>query len=138
MNKKTIFIISVFVNIILALIFLVVGAEAVSELKFVYVEEDTMWPDSLRKDLERENYGDAAFLSRPIRCGAEVDENDMDYFMLGEYADLLFLKEIYAEAGNEQTLAACEERLNEIRTQMPEYEALFDKIEWSAQNAIYE
>ena len=62
----------------------------------------------------------------------------MDYYMLGEYADLLFLKKVFAEAGNTKTVNDFENRLNEIRAKMPEYGSLFDKIELSAKNAIPE
>ena len=53
--------------------------------------------------------------------------------MLGEYADLLFLKEIFAEAGNTETLNSCEERLAQIRSEMSDYGSLFDKIDYSAE-----
>ena len=138
MNKKVIFGISVVVNILLALVFLVSAVKAGEELKFNYVEIDTLRPDTLRSNLERENYGVVASLSHPIRGGAEVAEDDRDYYMLGEYADLLFLKEVFAEAGNTETLDACEQRLKEIRSQMPDYGSLFDKIDHSAKNAISE
>ncbi|MCR5831074.1 MAG: hypothetical protein K6G67_02900 [Lachnospiraceae bacterium] len=136
MNKKTIFGISIALNIILALVFVVTAKRAGEELEFNYVEEDTIAPDTIRSNLERENYGVAAAVSHPIRGGAEVADEYVDYYMLGEYADLLFLKEIFAEAGNTQTLETCRERLGEIRNKMPDYGSLFDKIEWSAQNAI--
>lgn len=138
MNKKVILGISVAVNIILAAVFLVKAMQAADELKFNYVEIDTITPDSLRMYLERENYGVAAGLSHPIRGGAEIAEEDMDYYMLGEYADLLFLKEIFAEAGNTETVRNFEDRIGEIRAKMPDYGSLFDKIDYSAQNAIAE
>ena len=137
-NKNVIFIISVIVNIILAVLFLAAAAEAVRELKFSYVEEDTIRPDNIRSYLERENYGVAASLSHPIRGGAEVAAEDRDYYMLGEYADLLFLREIFAEAGNTETEHAFNERLDEIRSEMPDYGSLFDKIDLSAENAVRE
>lgn len=127
--------ISVAVNIILAIVFLAVGAKAVDELKFSYVEVDTITPDTIRSNLERENYGVAACLSHPIRGGAKVADEDLDYYMLGEYADLLFLKEIFAEAGNTETLNSCEERLAQIRSEMSDYGSLFDKIDHSAENS---
>lgn len=136
MNKKTVFVISIIVNIILALVFIVAAAGAIEELKFNYVEDDTITPDNIRSNLERENYGVAATLSRPIRGGAVVADEYMDYYMLGEYADLLFLKEISAKAQNTQTVKSFEERLDEIQKRMPDYGSIFDKIEWSAGNAI--
>ena len=136
MNKKTVFVISIIVNIILALTFVAAAVGAGEEIKFNYVEEDTIMPDNIRSNLERENYGVAAALSHPIRGGAVVADEYTDYYMLGEYADLLFLKEIFTEAGNAQTAQNCVERLDEIKHGMPDYGSLFDKIEWSAENAI--
>ncbi len=138
MNKKVIFIISLVVNIILAVVLLVIGLKAKDELEFTYVEEDTIRPDSLRSYLGRENYGIAASLSHPIRGGAEIADEYMDYYMLGEYADLLFLKEVFVQAGNTGTVREFEKRLDEIREKMPDYGTLFDKIELSAKNAIPE
>ena len=136
MSKKTIFGISVIVNIILACVLFAVSWKAKDELHFTYVEKDTIRPDSLRSYLERENYGVAASLSHPIRGGAEIADEYMDYYMLGEYADLLFLKEIFTEAGNTKTVKEFEERLLEIRAKMPDYASLFEKIELSARNCL--
>ncbi len=58
--------------------------------------------------------------------------------MLGEYADLLFLKEIFVETQNTETVNTFEKRLEEIRSQMPEYGSIFEKIEWSAKHALPE
>ena len=138
MNKNIIFVVSIVVNIILALILVVTVAGAGEELKFNYVEEDTITPDTLRMYLERENYGVAAALSHPIRGGAEIAGEDMEYYMLGEYADLLFLKEVFKEAGNETTAGSFEKRLDEIRAKLPDYGSLLDKIELSAKSAIPE
>ena len=138
MNKKVVLYISIIVNIILAFALLAIGAGAVEELKFNYVEEETITPDSIRQYLNRENYGVAASLAHPIRGGADIKEEYMDYYMLGEYADLLFLKEVFKEAGNTQTVESFENRLGEIRTEMPDYVSLFDKIELSAKNALAE
>ena len=138
MNKKTVFVISLAVNIILAFVLMFAVSGAIDELQFNFVEEDTIRPDSLRMYLDMENYGVAATLSHPIRGGAEIADEYMDYYMLGEYADLLFLKEIFAEAGNTDMLTGCEKRLEEIRLAMPDYGSLFDKIDISAKNALPE
>ncbi len=138
MSKKAVLFISIVVNVILGIAFLGLAAGAIEELKFNYVEKDTITPDSIRSYLERENYGVAASLARSIRGGAEIDEDYTDYYMLGEYADLLFMKEVFAEAGNTGTVEDCEKRLNEIRTEMPDYGGLFDKIELSEKNALVE
>lgn len=138
MNKQTVFVISLAVNIILAFVLMFAVSGAIDELQFNFVEEDTIRPDSLRMYLDMENYGVAATLSHPIRGGAEIAEEYTDYYMLGEYADLLFLKEIFAEAGNTDMLTGCEKRLEEIRSAMPDYGSLFDKIDISAKNALPE
>ncbi|MBO4373814.1 MAG: hypothetical protein J5829_01790 [Lachnospiraceae bacterium] len=136
MNKKIVLIISIVVNVILALIFVVTAVAAVGELEFNYVEDDTITPDTIRSNLQRENYGVAASLSHPVRGGASIADEYMDYFMLGEYADLLFLKEIFEEAGNTQTVGNFEKRLDEIKNMKPEYSSIFDKIGWSEKNAL--
>ena len=137
-KKKIIYFITIIANIILAMVFVWNLHEAKEALQFEYVEQETIRPDSLRSYLDRENYGVAASLSHPIRGGEEVAEGDKDYYMLGEYADLLFLKEVFAKAGNNDTLAACEDRLATIRKEMPDYGILFDKIDQSAANALAE
>ena len=138
MTKKTILSISIIVNIILATVFAVSLPGAMGELVYEYVEQDTIRPDTIRKYLEWENYGTVAALSRPIRGGAEVSDTDADYYKLGEYAELLFLKEVYERAGNADSAEACEDRISEIRREMPEYGALLDKIDLSVANAVKE
>ena len=138
MTKKTILSISIIVNIILATVFAVSLPGAMGELVYEYVEQDTIRPDTIRKYLEWENYGTVAALSRPIRGGAEVADTDADYYKLGEYAELLFLKEVYERAGNADSAKACEDRISEIRREMPEYGALLDKIDLSVANAVKE
>jgi len=138
MIKKGILGISIVINLVLAY-FLVAGVmDAKEKLEFEYVEQDTIRPDSLRLYLDRENYGVAASLARPIRGGAKIDEADRDYFMLGEYADLLFLKEIFKKSGNADTVTKCDQRLAEIRGTMPAYTVLFDKIDASMEHTIKE
>ena len=138
MNKKVISIVMIIINLILAVVFICNLIGAGEKLNFEYVEEDTIRPDSLRMYLDMENYGTAASLSHPIRGGAEVASEDEDYFRLGEYADLLFLKEIFAASGNTDTLQSCEMRIAEIREEMPEYGIVFDKIDQSAEKAVRE
>lgn len=135
MNKKTVLVISIIVNIILALVFILAAAREAEELKFNYVEEETITPDTISSNLERENYGVAAVLSHPIRGGADIADKYRDQYVLGEYADLLFLKEIFKEAGNEEMAGECEKQLAGIREQMPENASLLDKMDWSAKNA---
>ena len=138
MTKKVILVLSIVINLVLAW-FLIEGVrDARDELVFEYSEQETLRPDSLRMYLERENYGVAASLSHPIRGGAEVDDLDLDYYLLGEYADTLFLKKVFETAGNADTAAACERRLAEIREKMPAYSELLDKIEQSVKKTIRE
>lgn len=138
MTKKTILSISIIINIILATVFVVSLPGAMGELVYEYVEQDTIRPDTIRKYLEWENYGTVAALSRPIRGGAEVADTDADYYKLGEYAELLFLKEVYERAGNADSAKACEDRISAIRREMPEYGAVLDKIDLSVANAVKE
>ena len=138
MTKKTILSISIIINIILATVFVVSLPGAMGELVYEYVEQDTTRPDTIRKYLEWENYGTVAALSRPIRGGAEVADTDADYYKLGEYAELLFLKEVYERAGNADSAEACEGRISEIRREMPEYGDVLDKIDLSVANAVKE
>ena len=138
MTKKVILVLSIVINLVLAW-FLIEGVrDAREELVFEYSEQETLRPDSLRMYLERENYGVAASLSHPIRGGAEIDELDEDYYLLGEYADTLFLKKVFETAGNADTAAACERRLAEIREKMPAYSELLDKIEQSVKKTVRE
>ena len=138
MTKRMFLGISILINLVLAF-FLIKGViDARDELKFEYVEQETLRPDSLRMYLERENYGVAASLSHPIRGGAKVDELDEDYYLLGEYADTLFLKEIFVKSGDTATAAACDRRLAEIREKMPSYSELLDKIEQSVKKTVRE
>ena len=138
MIKKVLFTVSVIVNIILAIVFVITAAGAAAELKFEYVESDTIQPDSLRMYLDMENYGTAASLSHPIRGGAEIATDYEDYYRLGEYTDLLFLKEMFAEAGNTGTLEQCEADLGRLRDKMPEYAVIFDKMDTSVEAAVRE
>ena len=138
MTKKTILSISIIVNIILATVFAVSLPGAMGELVYEYVEQDTIRPDTIRKYLEWENYGTVAALSRPIRGGAEVADTDADYYKLGEEAERLLWKEVCKRAGNADSAEACEDRISEIRREMPEYGALLDKIDLSVANAVKE
>ncbi len=138
MTKKVILVLSIVINLVLAWFLFEGVRDARDELVFEYSEQETLRPDSLRMYLERENYGVAASLSHPIRGGAEVDDLDLDYYMLGEYADTLFLKKVFETAGNADTAAACERRLAEIREKMPAYSELLDKIEQSVKKTIRE
>ena len=138
MIKKVILAISIVINIVLAVILAVNIRGAADKLKFVYVDQDTLDPSSLRMYLDMENYGTAASISRPIRGGAKIEEVDKDYYLLGEYADVLFLKELFEETGNAATIDACDKRLKEIVEELPEYSAIFEKIRWSVDQALGE
>ena len=136
MTKKVIFGISVAVNIILAIVLLALLPGAVSELHFEYVEQETIRPDSIRSYLDRENYGTVAALSRAIRGGATVAQEDEEYYRLGEYAELCFLHEVYAKAGNTDTAGQCEERISAIREELPGYTEVLEEIDKSVADAV--
>ncbi|MBO7515440.1 MAG: hypothetical protein J6T47_07455, partial [Lachnospiraceae bacterium] len=111
---------------------------AADELKFAYVERDTITPRDLQMYLDMENYGTAASLARSIRAGAEVEKEDADYYYLGEYAEVLFLKALFEESGNTASVNACEKRMKEIEENMPEYSGILEKIRWSVDQALGE
>ncbi len=138
MNKRSILVASIVINIILAVVLVLCLFAAGDSLNFEYVEQQTIRPDSMRAYLDRENYGTVASLAHLIRGGEEPAEEVEDYYRLGEYADLLFMKEIFARSGNEDTLKYCEDRVAQIRSGMPEYGILFDKIDLSVKNAVKE
>ena len=138
MIKKVIFGISVIVNILLGCVFFYLLPEAMSELGEEYMEQDTLRSDTIVDYLEWERYGTVAFLSRSIRAGAKIGENEEDYYRLGEYAELLFLREIYAGEGNTDREDACTDRAMQIREEMPDYAEIFDRIDRSAADAVVE
>ncbi len=138
MNKKIIFGISIVINIILVFVIVFLLTEAYHALQFEYVTHDSIAAETIREYLERENYGVAASLSHPIRGGAEVSDVDLDFYMLGEYADLLFLKEVFDKSGDSGTAGAFEDRISEIHSQMPDFDVIFDKIDYSIENAVYD
>ena len=136
MTKKMIFKISIVVNILLVIALVITLPGALDSLNFEYVDQETIRPDTIRSYLGRENYGTAASLSREIRGGAKIDQQYGDYYRLGEYAELLFLKEVYEKAGNIGSAKNAEDRINAIRSQMSEYNTVFYKIDQSAANAV--
>lgn len=138
MSKKIILRISIAVNIILGIFFVMQFKDALEKLKFNYVEKDAMHADSIRDYLDREDYGTAAHLARPVRGGEEVATEDKDFYLLGEYTELLFFKEVFAKSGNDKTKAEFEERLADIRKEIPEYNSVFDKIDLSVKKAVKE
>ncbi|MCR5283536.1 MAG: hypothetical protein K6E18_09215 [Lachnospiraceae bacterium] len=131
MIKKVILILSLVANLVLAIFLIGLLPKAIEELHFSYVERDTILPNTIRNYLDWENYGVAASLSRPIRGGAQVFEEDADYYKLGEYAELLFLSKVFAAAQNTDTAEKCESRMTQIRSEMPSYDTVFDKIDQS-------
>lgn len=137
-KKKIILIIATVLNIILAVVLVLTALAAADELKFTYVEEDTIAPDVISSNLERENYGVAAAFSHPIRGGAVVADKYKDLYTMGEYADLKFIKEIFVAADNTQMTDYCDKRLKEIRNEMSDHESDLDKIDWSVQHALLE
>lgn len=131
MIKKVILTVSILVNLLLAIGLVSLLPQALEKLHFSYIEKDSIRPESISNYLEWQNYGTAAALSRPIRGGARVFEEDADYYRLGEYAELLFLKEVFKKAENGDTAEKCENRMTQIRSEMPDYGSIFDKIDQS-------
>ncbi len=136
--KSKIYAVTIVVNIILGIILIITLPGAISELQSEYSEPEAAWPDTVRMYLEHENYGVAACLARPIRGGAEITGEEADYYRLGEYADLLFLKEVFVKEGNMGSAELFGNRIDKIRKEMPEYTVIFDKIDQSERNAVGE
>ncbi len=138
MNRKIIFRSLTAVNIILGIWLIISVIGAVNELNLQYVEADSHTPRSLVMYLEREEYGVAAGLARPVRGGELITGENEDYYRIGEYAELSFLKEIYVKKGATETVAIYENRLASLRDRLPEYASIFDKIDTSVINSIKE
>ena len=138
MTKKILLAVSIVVNLVLAVFLVINIMGAADKLKFAYVERDTITPRDLRMYLDMQNYGTAASLARQIRIGAEVEKEDADYYYLGEYAEVLFLKALFEESGNTESVNACEKRMKEIEENMPEYSGILEKIRWSVDQALGE
>ncbi len=138
MNNKTVLGILIFINIGLAIIFVSLIPGMIENLNFEYVEGKTLQPENLRSYLEWEKYGVVASLGRVSRGGAQPSEEYVEYYRLGEYADRLFMKEVFAASGNDDTAKEFEDRNTEIRAEMPEYDVIFDKIDQSVESAVKE
>jgi hypothetical protein len=130
-NKKIILFISIIINIFLAIVLVAALGAAYDKLKFTYVTEEKITADSLRNSIERQSYGNLASLSRLLRGGAKISKEDYEFYKLGEYADLQFMKAVYAKKGDTATYQAFDEKMSEIRKDMPEYESIFEKIDYS-------
>ena len=50
----------------------------------------------------------------------------------------IYFSLIYEKSGNIDTLKAFEDRMSEIRSEMPDYEVIFEKIDYSVENAIFD
>lgn len=138
MNKRTIFSISIIVNIILCMFFLFLLMDSYKAIYYDYLTRDTIEQNALKNNIEQECYGITAYRSRSIRVGAEIPKEVQDYYVIGEYADLLFLKEIHKRTQNNDTANDFESRLHEIRNEMPEYKSIFDSIDKSVKKSVKE
>ena len=138
MIKRIVFIASLAVNAILAIVMVVGIVGAAEELEFTYVEKETIRPDSINMYLDMENYGTVAALSHSVRGGAEIKEEYAECFAMGEYADLLFQRRIFEADGDEDTLKKCDERLSAIRADYPGQSSVFDKMDSSVEKAVME
>ncbi len=136
MIKKIVFYLTIMINIFLGIALISCLFEAGEKLKFEYVEQDNIEPESIHDYISREYYGTAAKLSAGIRGGKTPKEEDEDYYRLGEYTDLLFQTEIMKKAGNEATAKKFEEQAAQIRADHPQYNQLFDKIDGSLAEAL--
>lgn len=138
MNKKTILGILIVLNVLLGVVFLKKLGDASEELAWVYFERGNMASDSILKYLDWENYGDVAVMSRSVRVGAKVNDEDRDFYLLGEYADMLYQEKVFAAKGDADAAKRCAERCVDIRAALPKYAVVMDKMDQGIENAIRE
>ncbi|MBE5870698.1 MAG: hypothetical protein E7294_05515 [Lachnospiraceae bacterium] len=140
MNKKVIFRISVLLNGILAVVLVISMAHAMKEIDR-NKENHSLWrmANILMEDkVEEQAYGWLGAQTRPSRYGAKEYPNNRNYYRLGEYADLLFFREVYQAGGEKEQAADCGERINELKEELSGQSAVLDKIEQSVQKALKE
>ena len=135
MSNK-IFGLSVIINIILAIAIIALASDTYNKMQFSLVREKSMGPEVIMSGLDRENYGVVARFARPIRGEAEIYDKDKDLYMIGEYADVLFNKEIFENSGDTDSCKAMADRAARIRSEMPDYSVIFDKIDYSVEHAV--
>ena len=135
MNKDKFLGISVVINILLVIILMGLIVSTVDKLRFSYIRESSIGTDVLISSLDMENYGVMARFSHPIRGGADIPSDDKDLYMIGEYADIIFLKNVYEKTGDTGTCDSMEKRAAEIRSELPDYAVIFDKIDQSIEKA---
>lgn len=138
MNKIPIFYVIVALDIFLGIVFLAELLDASRELAWTYYEKPGIRPDTILSNLDQERYGDVAVLARSGRVGAEVKDEHRDLYLMGEYADLLFMERTFAAKGDEEAAKRCADRRAEIRSIISEYGAVLDKMDASIEDAVKE
>ena len=93
-------------------------------------------PEYILSSIEREDYGSAGIESRKMRLGIKIDEPMQEFYKVGSYADLMFWERIYAESGSEDTAEDCRKLCDEIRSTLPEYEKVYDKIDGTLEKSV--
>ena len=136
MNKKTIYGIFLVLDILLGIVFFVNLVAASEELVWVYYEKEGMQPADILKYLDWESYGAVAVMSRAGLVGAKVKAEDQAYYLMGKYADMLFQEKTFEAKGDGKAAKRCGERRTAIRTALPEYGAVLDKMDQSMENAL--
>ena len=79
MNKRTIFSISIIVNIILCMFFLFLLMDSYKAIYYDYLTRDTIEQNALKNNIEQECYGITAYRSRSIRIVDEIPKEVQDY-----------------------------------------------------------
>lgn len=138
MNKKNILGVLIVLDILLAMVFFVKLIAASEELAWVYYEKGSMVSSDILKYLDWESYGEVAVMTRAGRVGAKVKDENLDLYLLGEYADMLYQGKIFEAKGDEEAAKRCAGRCTDIRAAIPEYVTVFEKMDQSIENAIYQ
>ena len=137
MNKKSILGVLIVLDILLAVVFFVKLIAASEELAWVYFEKGSMATSDILEYLDWESYGEVAVMSRSGRVGAKVKDENLDLYLLGEYADMLYQGKIFEAKGDDEAAGRCAARCADIRAAIPEYVTVFDKMDRGIENAIY-
>lgn len=138
MNKKVILCVMMVLNVVLGIVFFGKLVDASRELTWAYFEQGEIRPSTILSNLDQERYGDVAVLARSGRVGGEVKDEHRDLYLLGEYADLLFLEKTFAAKGDDEAAKRCADRRAEIRSEIAEYGVVLDKMDDSIVNAVRE
>ena len=116
-------------DLVLGMAFILLAFTTLSNLSKSQIFQKRRTSDYILDELEIEDYGSAAIISRRMRLGAEIDEPMKEFYMVGSYGDLMFWEKIYAESGNEATAEDYRKQCEEIRNSLPEYEKIYKRID---------